>query len=70
MDLFHEETINITVSKEDAVIIAKCLKIAKARKKLEANQELRKGFTQLSAGKTEMVNKINQLEHYLHYLLK
>ena len=70
MDLFHEETVDIRVSIDDARIIAKCLKIAKARKKLEANQELRKGFTQLSAGKTEMVNKINQLEHYLHYLLK
>jgi len=70
MDLFHEETVDVRVSKDDARIIAKCLKMAKSRKKLEANQELRKGHISLSDGKNELVKRIDQLEHYLHYLLK
>ena len=69
MDLFQND-ITITVSKDDAVIIAKCLKMAKSRKKLEANQELRKGHISLSDGKNELVKRIDQLEHYLSYLLK
>lgn len=70
MDLFQNENINIAVSKEDAAIILKCLKIAKARKKLEANQELRKNHVELFKGKTELVKKIDMLEHYISYLAK
>jgi len=69
MDLF-DDNIEITVSKSDAVIIAKCLKIAKARKKLEARQEFSKNNVELFEGKTKLVKRIDQLEHYLHYLLK
>ncbi len=70
MDLFESNNINITVSKDDAVILLKSLKVTKARKKLEATHHMRKNEFELSNKKFEFVNKIDQLSHYLEYLIK
>ena len=70
MDLFESNNINITVSKSDAVVLLKSLKVTKARKKLEANHHFKKNEFELSNKKFEFVNKIDQLSHYLEYLIK
>jgi len=70
MDLFQNETINITVSKEDAVIILKSLKTTSSRKLQEAKQSQNKGHLEWYNTKIEYVKKLEQLSHYLHYLTK
>jgi len=62
--------ITLTLGIEDITVLKKALKVAKARKKLEARHHLKKGFEDNWKVKSDFVNQIDQLEHYLHYLTK
>lgn len=64
------EMITICLPKDEAVTLIKCLKIAKARKRLEANHHLKKGEVHNSNLKFSIVQKINQLSEYVEYLTK
>ena len=70
MDIFTSNTITLSLSKEDAIMIIKCLKVAKARKTIEARHELKKGGTEWANKKFAFVTKINELTQYIEYLTK
>ena len=62
--------ITLTLGIEDITVLKKALKVAKARKKLEARMHLKKGLEDNWKLKTDFVNRIDQLETYLYYLTK
>lgn len=62
--------ITLNIDKSDAIILIKCLKVTKARKKNEARAHLKKGFIDDFEKKTKFIKAIDNLDHYLHYLTK
>lgn len=62
--------ITFTMYEADATVIIKCMKIAKARKKLEARHHLKKNELDNANLKSRVVNQIEQLEEYFKYLTK
>lgn len=62
--------INLSLPKEDAILVVRCLKIAKARKKVESNHHLRKNEIETYKGKFTLIKKITNLSDYVEHLIK
>jgi len=64
------KTIKVTLFEDDVLVLMRCVKIAKARKKIESNQHLKKMDIDQSNKKLLLVQKLDQLSEYLEYLTK
>lgn len=62
--------ISLSLSREDAVVLIKCLKVAKARKNLEARHDMKKGGVDFANKKFAFITKIEQVQGYLEHLNK
>jgi len=64
------EKINLTLPKDDVILIIKSLKIAQAKKRLEAKQHFRKNQKEYAEKKITFIHKSTQLTSYIEYLTK
>lgn len=64
------KTINLTLQEDDAILIIKSMKIARARKKRELNSHIKNKETERSESKQSFIHKSEQLSEYLEYLIK
>ena len=64
------KTIKVTLFEDDVLVLMRCVKIAKARKKIESNHHLKKMDIDQSNKKLLLVQKLDQLSEYLEYLTK
>jgi len=63
-------TVNIELKEEDAVLIVKSLKIARARKKREVNYHVKNNETERASSKQSFIHKSAQLTDYIEHLIK
>lgn len=64
------ETIELTLQKDDVILIIKSLKIARARKNQELNYHIKKQETQMAESKQSFIHKSAQITEYIEYLIK
>ncbi len=64
------KSIDFTLSEDDAILIIKSMKIARARKKREVNSHLKKKETEIAKSKQSFIHKSSQLTDYIEYLIK
>ena len=66
----YMKTIDFTLSKDDAILIIKSMKIARARKKREVNSHIKNKETDRAESKQSFIHKSEQLTDYIEYLIK
>lgn len=64
------EYIEISLPKEDANLLLKCINIAKSKKKLEAGQCLKRNQLESHGNKYLLIQKLSELSEYMEYLIK
>jgi len=64
------ETIELTLQKDDVILIIKSLKIARARKNQELNYHIKKQETKRAECKQSFIHKSVQITDYIEYLIK
>lgn len=64
------EYIEISLPKEDANLLLKCINIAKSKKKLEAGQCLKRNQLESHGNKYLVIQQISELANYFEHLIK
>lgn len=64
------EYINLSLPKEDASLLLKCMNIAKSKKKLEAGQCLKRDQLEGHNNKFLLIKKISEISEHIEYLIK